>query len=426
MVLSATHFRFGDFHLDVAGRRLWRGSEPVELSGRYFDALVLLVREPGQLIGKDRFFEEVWAGVIVSDSALTQCIKEIRKQLGDDAADPRYVQTVPRYGYRFVAAVTVDDGTAVNAAAAAPPAPPRPQKLERALRDGLAGTFGGGVAGLLGGLLYGLVLANGSAGGVGTASTLAVFLSLGLFLGMAGGFGVSAGMALAALFRPAHKAWAIAGAAVGGMVVGAVADLLGLDAFNLLFGRSLAGITGAPEGALLGAALALGGLLGGGAEAPRSWRPVLGAGVVAGAAGVLIPLAGGQLFAGSLNNLAAAFADSRLQVHALGGLFGDAQFGTATQAMLGGLEALLFAVCVVGGRVLVNQVRGQRPKRCCHATIDRGPCAARRLVPGDRSCGIDTGHGPAWKHRGGSDHGTAPPACPRHRILQCSSNFLAG
>ena len=67
-----------------------------------------------------------------------------------------------------------------------------------------------------------------------------------------------------------------------------------------------------------------------------------------------------------------------------------------------------------------------RPKRCCHATIDRGPCAARRLVPGDRSCGIDTGHGPAWKHRGGSDHGTAPPACPRHRILQCSSHFPEG
>lgn len=364
MVLSATHFRFGDFHLDVAGRRLWRGQEPVELSGRYFDALVLLLREPGQLIAKDRFFEEVWAGVIVSDSALTQCIKEIRKQLGDDAADPRYVQTVPRYGYRFVAPVTVDDGAAGTHTTPLPtsvPQPaPRPHKLERALRDGLAGTFGGGVAGLLGGLLYGLVLAHGSTGGVGTASTLAVFLSLGLFLGMAGGFGVSAGLALASLFRPAHKAWAIAGAAVGGMLVGAVADLLGLDAFNLLFGRSLAGITGAPEGALLGAALALGGLLGGGAEAPHSWRPVLGAGVVAGAAGVLIPLAGGQLFAGSLNSLAAAFADSRLQVHALGGLFGDAHFGTLTQALLGGLEALLFAVCVVGGRVLVHQVRTPR------------------------------------------------------------------
>jgi DNA-binding winged helix-turn-helix (wHTH) protein len=363
MVLSATHFRFGEFRLDVAGRRLWRGHEPVELSGRYFDALVLLLREPGQLIAKDRFFEEVWAGVIVSDSALTQCIKEIRKQLGDDATDPRYVQTVPRYGYRFVAPVTIEAPHAPTAVTdlqpSEAPTPVPPNKLERAIRDGLAGTFGGGVAGLFGGLLYGLVLAHGSTSGMGTASTLAVFLSLGLFLGMAGGFGVSAGLALAALFRPAHKAWAIAGATVGGMVVGAVADLLGLDAFNLLFGRSLAGITGAPEGALLGAALALGGMLGGGAEAPRSWRPVLGAGVLAGAAGVLIPLAGGQLFAGSLNNLAAAFADSRLQVHALGGLFGDTQFGTTTQAMLGGLEALLFAVCVVGGRVLVAGARAR-------------------------------------------------------------------
>lgn len=367
MTLNAKHFRFDDFRLDAAGRQLWRGAQQVELNGRYFDALVLLLREHGQLVSKDRFFEEVWAGVIVSDSALTQCIKEIRKQLGDDAANPCYVQTVPRYGYRFVARVeVVAQAAAVDALLPEPvptsaPARTELRPLERAIRDGLAGTFGGGLAGILGGLFYGLVLANAAPDGVGTASTLAVFLSLGLFLGLAGGFGVSCGMALAGLLKPKQKAWIIAGAALGGLVVGGVADLLGLDAFSLLFGRTLAGITGAPEGALLGAALALGAMLGGGFDATQRWRPVMGAAVAGAMAGVIIPLAGGELFAGSLKNLVEAFSDSRLRLEVLSGFFGDAQFGPFTQAVLGGLEVLVFAACVVGGSVLVRQVKQLQP-----------------------------------------------------------------
>lgn len=216
------------------------------------------------------------------------------------------------------------------------------------------------VAGLLGGLLYGVMLARAAAGGLGTATTVSVFMSLGLFLGMAGGSGVSVGMAVASFLRTGHRAWTIGGAALGGMLVGAVADLLGLDAFTLLFGRSLAGITGAAEGALLGAALAAGSTWGGGAGARAKWRPLVGAGLAAGAVGIMIPLAGGHLFAGSLNNQAQAFADSRVQVQALGALFGDARFGTFTQAMLGGLEAMLFAVFVVGGHVVARQMHRDR------------------------------------------------------------------
>ncbi len=371
MVLSAKHFLFGDFRLDVDERRLLRGTEPVDLNGRYFDALVLLVSEPGQLISKERFFDEVWSGVIVSDSALTQCIKEIRKQLGDDATNPRYLQTVPRYGYRFVAAVEklLPEGSAQAAASTGPeerPAPafevavPRP--LDRAIREALAGTLGGGLAGLIGGLFYGLIMAGATgAAGVGTASTLAVFLSLGVFIGLAGGAGVSCGMALAAHYGQGRKGWIVAGAAFGGLLVGGVADLLGLDAFNLLFGRTLSGITGALEGALLGASLALGAILGGGIEAADRWRPALGAGVSGAVAGVLIPLAGGELFAGSLKNLAGAFSDSRLRMDALGNLFGDAQFGPFTLAMLGGLEALLFAIGVVGGCVIARRAQVHLP-----------------------------------------------------------------
>ena len=63
-----------------------RGDEPVELNARYFDALALLVREAGKLVSKDRFLDEVWRGVPVTDEALTQCIKTLRRQLGDQVA----------------------------------------------------------------------------------------------------------------------------------------------------------------------------------------------------------------------------------------------------------------------------------------------------------------------------------------------------
>src|SRR5437868_15287644 len=99
----AGRFRFDCFLLDPADRRLSRNGQVVELSARYLDALALLVREPGRLVTKDRFLDEVWRGVPVTDEALTQCIKTLRKQLGDDAGRPRFIETVPKHGYRFIA-----------------------------------------------------------------------------------------------------------------------------------------------------------------------------------------------------------------------------------------------------------------------------------------------------------------------------------
>src|SRR3990170_7408166 len=98
-------FRFDRFMLDPRDRQLRRDGATVELNARYLDALALLVREQGKLVSKDRFLEEVWRGVPVTDEALTQCIKTLRKQLGDDAARPRFIETVPKHGYRFIAPV---------------------------------------------------------------------------------------------------------------------------------------------------------------------------------------------------------------------------------------------------------------------------------------------------------------------------------
>ncbi|HSO76491.1 MAG TPA: winged helix-turn-helix domain-containing protein [Blastocatellia bacterium] len=107
---TASGFRFDDFHLDASNRQLSRAGEPVALNSKYFDVLLLLVSRSGQLVEKQSIFDEVWDGVFVTDSALTQCIKDIRKQLGDDASSPRYIRTVPKHGYIFIGNVVEENG----------------------------------------------------------------------------------------------------------------------------------------------------------------------------------------------------------------------------------------------------------------------------------------------------------------------------
>ena len=383
--LEAPRYRFGEFVLDVPDRQLWRSGTRIELNARYLDALVLLVQERGQLVEKDRFFEVVWSDVVVSDSALTQCIKEIRKQLGDDASNPRYIQTVPRHGYRFVGAA---EPLAADSLGSGPPQRESSERVSQAdvaidsgseagrmwgegLREGVAGTLGGGIAGLLGGLLYGFGLASADAG-VGTLSTLLVLVTLNVLVGTTGGFGVSFGLAgagVAARFLPKMRVLLrVAGAALGGLFVGALAKLLGMDAFNLLFGRAPAGITGGPEGAVLGAALVLGAYLGNrlgnrlGRDATYGYA-VAGAGLAGAVVGSLISLAGGRLMGGSLDLLMKSFADSRLQLDRFGPLFGELHFGPTTQVVLGGVEGLLFGTCVVGALALMGRAANKRPSR---------------------------------------------------------------
>lgn len=352
-------YRFEGFVLDLQDRRLWRDDAPVELNGRYLDALALLVREQGRLVPKDRFLEEVWKGVPVTDEALTQCIRTLRRQLGDDASRPRFIETVPKHGYRFVAAVEQMD----TDAAPAPPSPPAPSTPEavstwswpRVVRLGGAGMIGGGVAGAVGGLIYGLVGAAPEAG-MGAMSVLMVLVCLCLGVALIGGAGVGFGIAAAGLAPGPGWRWSIVGGAAGGMVVGALVKLLGLDAFNLLFGQTPGDITGAAEGALLGGAVGFGAWLGPRLAGPRSlMRGMAVAGLVGGAAGVLIALLGGRLMGGSLDLIARRFPDSRLELDRIGALFGETGFGPISQTVTAGLEGLLFAACVVGAMTLARR-----------------------------------------------------------------------
>jgi hypothetical protein len=143
------------------------------------------------------------------------------------------------------------------------------------------------------------------------------------------------------------------------MVVGSVVKLVGLDAFNLLFGQAPQTITGAPEGGLLGAAVGIGVWIATREAGSLSPRPrVAVAGLIAAAAGALIPLLGGRLLGGSLAGLADRFPDSRLRLDQLGGLFGESAFGPVSQIVTGGLEGLLFGGCVVAAMMITRSRLG--------------------------------------------------------------------
>lgn len=342
-------YRFDAWHLDATDRRLTRDGSPVDVNARYLDALVLLVRENGRLVTKDRFLEEVWRGVPVTDEALTQCIKTLRRTLGDDASRPRFIETVPKHGYRFVAAIAAPDVVVVETGppASSITADAIGERRRDALLLGGAGTVGAGMAGLIGGLIYGFAgAAQPVSAGPGAASVLIVMLCLTILIALLGGVGVAFGIALAT--RAGDARWRILGGAVGGMVVGAFVKLLGIDAITLLFGRSPGNVTGALEGLALGAAVGLAAWL---ATRMALRRAILAAGVIGGLAGAAIVASGGRMFAGSLMLLSDAFPGSRMRFDALLSLTGD-RLGLA---VTGAFEGGLFAACLVAAITLAER-----------------------------------------------------------------------
>jgi DNA-binding winged helix-turn-helix (wHTH) protein len=369
-VTPAPRFRFSAFVLDVANRTLLRDGVPVALNARYFDALALLVREHGQLVSKQRFFDEVWGDTVVTDAALTQCIKDIRRQLGDAAGAPRFVRTVAGHGYCFIAEVQSVPAAATPMDVMSPTGPTAPPMvdatpgtrsaaatLEGWLVQTAAAALGGAAAGLVGGLLYGSALTlSPESQGLGTLSVLLVLLALSVAVGLIGAAGVGAGIAAGRLLG-ARPGWMLAGGALGGLAVGGLVKLLGSDAFTLLVGSAPKGITGGLEGAFIGAALAAGLWLGGGATGSRGRVTVACAAATTGLAGALIPLGGGSMMATSLVRVAATFDHSRLDMAPLGRLFGEPAFGTLAQAMLGALEGAVFGACVAAALVLLQRHR---------------------------------------------------------------------
>src|SRR5687768_16965054 len=125
-------YEFANFRLDHSQKVLLRDGKPVPLTPKVFDTLEILLENTGQLLEKDELMQKIWQDSFVEESNLTSNIKMLRKALGDDAAKPRFIETVQRRGYRFIAEVreTFSENASNNGAARA-----FFQSLERSLAD---------------------------------------------------------------------------------------------------------------------------------------------------------------------------------------------------------------------------------------------------------------------------------------------------
>lgn len=118
-----TRLRFGVFELDLELEQLTRSGRPVQLQPQPWKLLVLLVENPGALLSREEIQQHLWGDRIVdAEKGLNFAVRQIRRALGDDAANPVYVETVPRRGYRFVAPVAA-------ARSPGPESPPPPAVL---------------------------------------------------------------------------------------------------------------------------------------------------------------------------------------------------------------------------------------------------------------------------------------------------------
>ncbi|HTG95161.1 MAG TPA: winged helix-turn-helix domain-containing protein [Pyrinomonadaceae bacterium] len=102
-------FTFDDVVVETKNFRVTKGNRDITLTPRAFDVFVFLVRNAGRVVEKRELFAEVWKETFVSDNALTKVIKEIRHTLDDDANAPRYIETIPKRGYRFIAEIKEGD-----------------------------------------------------------------------------------------------------------------------------------------------------------------------------------------------------------------------------------------------------------------------------------------------------------------------------
>lgn len=101
----AVDFRLGEWLVQPSLNRLTRGSQAVRLRPKLVDLLVFLVTNAGKVVAKETILHEVWAREFLAESVLSRTVAELREVLGDDARSPRFIENVPKRGYRLIAPV---------------------------------------------------------------------------------------------------------------------------------------------------------------------------------------------------------------------------------------------------------------------------------------------------------------------------------
>jgi Tol biopolymer transport system component/DNA-binding winged helix-turn-helix (wHTH) protein len=103
-------FKFGEFEVRESEFLLIKSGESIPVEPKVFRVLLFLLRNPGRLVKKDEIVNAVWEDYSVSDNSLTRSVATLRRLLGDDAREPRYIATVQTVGYRFLCPVEVSEG----------------------------------------------------------------------------------------------------------------------------------------------------------------------------------------------------------------------------------------------------------------------------------------------------------------------------
>ena len=98
-------YSFGDFRLDAAERSLYGNGSPIQLSPKVFDTLLMLAANAGHVLSKEQMLAEIWADSFVEENNLAQNVSQLRRVLGESEGN-KFIETVPKYGYRFVAQVS--------------------------------------------------------------------------------------------------------------------------------------------------------------------------------------------------------------------------------------------------------------------------------------------------------------------------------
>ncbi|MBB1089390.1 tetratricopeptide repeat protein [Lysobacter sp. SG-8] len=115
-----SRYRFADVTVDVAAHTVTRGGEDCALEPKAFAVLLELLRHAGDMVAKDDLLDAVWGHRHVTPGVLTRAIAQLRSALGDDAHDPRFIQTHHALGYRFIAGLEVEAPAPASGAAALP------------------------------------------------------------------------------------------------------------------------------------------------------------------------------------------------------------------------------------------------------------------------------------------------------------------
>ncbi len=103
-VQNSEILRFGDYTLDLRAGELHKGDHKIKLQGQPFQILAILLEQPGEVVSREELRERLWpADTFVDfDHSLGTAVKKLRQALNDEADKPRFIETLPKRGYRFV------------------------------------------------------------------------------------------------------------------------------------------------------------------------------------------------------------------------------------------------------------------------------------------------------------------------------------